>query len=132
MPPLNKSYSINEFSKLVGLSAHTLRYYEKMGIMPPVQRNWTGHREYNRMDVDWANFIKCLKSTGMPIDRIREYVEMDEEDPQTLPKRRQMLEHQLDHVRDSIAQYQHYCEVLEYKLTFFGEIAAHTPRHKAQ
>ncbi|MBN1404234.1 MAG: MerR family transcriptional regulator [Opitutales bacterium] len=124
---MDKPHSINEFSKIVGLSAHTLRYYEKIGILPRIQRDWSGNRLYNEDDAHWVGFIKCLKSTGMPIEKIREYVELDEDEPDTIEARRKMLEQQLVEVKDRIAEYQHYSEVLEYKLQYFKDIVARTP-----
>ncbi len=130
--PEDNCFTINEFSKKVGLSAHTLRYYEKIGILPRVQRDWSGNRQYSDGDIHWVNFIKCLKSTGMPIEKIHEYVGMDEEEPGTIEARRRILEKQLVEVRDRIAEYQHYSEVLEYKLAYFRDLIARTPSRERE
>jgi len=124
---VGNTHTINEFSKFVGISPHTLRYYEKIGILPRIQRDWSGNRSYSDDDIHWINFIKCLKSTGMPIDKIREYVEMEDDEPGTIETRRKILEQQMVAVKDKIAEYLHYSEVLEYKLEYFRELIAKTP-----
>jgi len=122
-----KTHTINDFSKFVGISPHTLRYYEKIGILPRIQRDWSGNRAFTDEDIHWINFIKCLKSTGMPIEKIRSYVEMDESEPETIDMRRRMLEDQLVEAKNKITEYQHYAEVLEYKLVYFRDLIAKTP-----
>ena len=59
--------NMSEFSGVVGLSSYTLRYYEKIGLLRHVKRSRSGHRVYSDRDVDWVNFIKRLKDTGMPL-----------------------------------------------------------------
>ncbi|PKG37100.1 MerR family transcriptional regulator [Psychromonas sp. Urea-02u-13] len=64
---------IKEASKATGLTNHTLRYYEKSGLIAPVPRDESGHRFYRKHDISWLHFVKCLKSTGMPLKDIQEY-----------------------------------------------------------
>lgn len=67
------SMNIKEFSKISGISAYTLKYYEKIGIFQEIQRNASGHRDFSENDLLWAQFINRLKETGMPLEQIREY-----------------------------------------------------------
>jgi DNA-binding transcriptional MerR regulator len=70
-------YSISEVGELTGLSTHTLRYYEREGLMlGAVDRASSSHRRYSEADVNWVRFLTKLRSTAMPISRVREYVEL--------------------------------------------------------
>ncbi|KHT58070.1 hypothetical protein RJ45_25880 [Photobacterium gaetbulicola] len=66
---------IQEAAKQSGLSCHTLRYYEKAGLIYPIPRDTSGHRYYAAHDIRWLNFVQCLKSTGMPLKDIQSYVQ---------------------------------------------------------
>lgn len=81
---------IGEFSKITGISADTLRYYEKEGIIKPM-RNESDRRNYSESDVKWAEFIIRLKDTGMPIREIRRYAKLRVKGNETLYERLEML-----------------------------------------
>src|SRR5688500_9717829 len=68
--------SIAEAAEEAGLSTHTLRYYERTGLLAPIERNGSGHRRYSTQDIGWVVMITRLRATGMPIRRIREYAEL--------------------------------------------------------
>ena len=83
-------YPIGEFSKLTGLSIHTLRYYEHEGLIAP-ERNSSNRRCYSDKDLTWIEFIKRLKDTGMPIKEIKHYAELRAAGDSTLSDRMEML-----------------------------------------
>ncbi len=83
-------YSIGEFSKLTGLGIHTLRYYEQERLIIP-QRNAANRRRYSDSDLTWADFIKRLKDTGMPIRDIRRYAALRAAGDSTIPARIELL-----------------------------------------
>ena len=89
------NYYIGEFSKKVGLSIDTLRYYEKMGFIYP-KRDRINKRIYCEKDIEWINFIIRLKETKMPIEQIRHYSRLRYEGDNTLQKRLELLEEQMD------------------------------------
>jgi len=66
---------IKEVAKVSGLSVHTLRYYEKSGLIYAIPRDSSGHRYYRDHDINWLHFINCLKSTGMPLKDIQAYAQ---------------------------------------------------------
>jgi DNA-binding transcriptional MerR regulator len=66
--------SIQEFSRITGMSSHTLRYYERAGLMPRVERNGSGHRRYSERHERWVGFLRHLRTAGMSIATIRRYV----------------------------------------------------------
>ena len=83
--------NIKEFSKISGMSAHTLRYYEKIGIFQEIKRNYSGHREFSENDILWAEFINRLKETGMPLEQIKKYAVLRKQGEQTADARMKLL-----------------------------------------
>lgn len=86
--------TIKEVSESTGLSNHTLRYYEKEGILRPIKRNNSGHREFNQQELDILSFLSCLKDTFMSVKDIKEFTELLYEGDITIPKRVELLEKQ--------------------------------------
>lgn len=84
--------SIGELSTASGLSTHTLRYYEKLGVLKPAERTASGHRQYRTDAVAWLDFVLRLKITGMPLAEIRMYAEFRSGGDATLQPRLTMLE----------------------------------------
>ena len=84
--------SIGELSTASGLSTHTLRYYEKLGVLKPADRAASGHRQYRADAVAWLDFVLRLKITGMPLAEIRKYAELRAAGDVTLQPRLMMLE----------------------------------------
>jgi DNA-binding transcriptional MerR regulator len=91
------SYTPAEAAALSGFSLDTLRYYEREGILPPVARTAGGHRVYSDDDLGLLGFLKCLRETGMPIDKLRRYGEMCRDDA-TIPERVALLQEHADAV----------------------------------
>ncbi len=85
------SYSIKQAAQMAQLMPHTLRYYEKEGLLPFVGRTKNGNRQFSDDDMEWLELICCLKSTGMPIREIREFVLLSMEGDHTLAARCDML-----------------------------------------
>ena len=71
---------ISEVSKKFGVSEHTLRYYERIGLLPPVNRDKKGIRDYTEEDCEWISFIKCMRAAGLSIKTLIEYVTMFQEE----------------------------------------------------
>ncbi|MAA66872.1 MAG: MerR family transcriptional regulator [Alteromonadaceae bacterium] len=87
--------NISRFAELTGLSADTLRYYEKIGLMTGVRRSVSGHRDYSSRDLEWVGFIVRLKETGMPLSEIKTYAILRDRGDSTMNQRRQLLEQHL-------------------------------------
>ena len=87
-----ESLTIAQMAEATGLSTHTLRYYEREGLMfAPVDRASSSHRRYTEADVAWVGFLTKLRSTGMPIRDVRRYVELVRAGDATMPERRELL-----------------------------------------
>lgn len=84
-------YSIGETSKITGFGQHTLRYYEKEGLLPGIKRKENGIRIFDEGTVDWLKMIKCLKETGMTIIDMKALVDLTIEGEHTVAKRLEIL-----------------------------------------
>ncbi len=83
--------NIKTVSEKFALSATTLRYYEEVGLIPPVNRNASGYRDYDAIDLEWVNFAKCMRETGISIDVLKEYAALAQQGEQTETQRKQIL-----------------------------------------
>jgi DNA-binding transcriptional MerR regulator len=84
--------TIAEMARRSGLSAHTLRYYERIGLIPPLARNRSGHRLYGPADLTWIDFLDRLRRTGMAIRDMKRYATLRARGNSTLAARRELLE----------------------------------------
>jgi DNA-binding transcriptional MerR regulator len=83
--------NIAEVSKKFDLSQDTLRYYERIGLIPSVNRNKSGIRDYTEEDCRWVEFIKCMRSAGLPIESLIEYVSLFQQGDETVDARKELL-----------------------------------------
>jgi DNA-binding transcriptional MerR regulator len=109
-----------------GLSAHTLRYYERIGLIHPVGRGHNGHRRYGRHDLDWLALLTKLRTTDMPIRQMVEYAELVREGPHTAARRRAMLEAHREAIVTRMAQLEETAAVLANKIEIYREMENET------
>ena len=83
---------IAEVSKKYELSADTLRYYERIGLIPQVNRNKSGIRDYTEEDCRWVEFIKCMRNAGLPIEVLIEYVTLFQQGDETIEARKELIQ----------------------------------------
>ena len=114
-------YTIQEVSEKTGLTAHTLRYYEKEGLLPGVERTQGGFRQYSDEDLERLFHICCLKSTGMSIQEIARFVRLSREGEHTLAERVELLRAHRDQMQAKMAEMQKYMDTINWKLNFFTE-----------
>ena len=114
-------YSIQDVSKKTGLTAHTLRYYEKEGLISGVERTQGGFRQYTDEDLERLGLICCLKNTGMSIQEIARFVQLTREGDHTLQERVELLREHRERVLERMAEMQKYLEKVTWKLNFFSE-----------
>ncbi|BFM48920.1 MerR family transcriptional regulator [Marinomonas sp. THO17] len=112
---------VREFSQLTGVSPHTLRYYEKMGLLKNVHRNVSGHRDYTEKDLAWMGFIQRLKATGMSLENILRYAEYREQGDDSLVARMQLLEAHKTELEAYIQSQQSHLEALQEKINFYKQ-----------
>lgn len=114
-------YTISEVVAFIGLTAHTLRWYERIGLMPHIDRSHTGQRRYRNRDLDWLNFVGKLRLTGMPVADMVRYAELVREGDHTFTERHELLEQTRRDVRTRIAELQDTLAVLDYKINFYAD-----------
>ena len=114
-------YSIQEVSKKTGLTAHTLRYYEKEGLLSGVERTQGGFRQYTDEDLERLGLICCLKNTGMSIQEIARFVQLTHEGDHTLEERVELLRTHRERVLERMAEMQKHLDKVTWKLNFFTE-----------
>jgi DNA-binding transcriptional MerR regulator len=111
--------TISEVSKKFGLSADTLRYYERIGLIPHVPRSQSGLRDYDEESCNWIEFIKCMRSAGLPIEILIEYVTMFRQGDSTISARKELLIEQRDILRQRISDMQSTLDRLDYKINLY-------------
>ncbi|WP_261810579.1 MerR family transcriptional regulator [Levilactobacillus humaensis] len=121
----DKQYRIGEFSKLVGLSTYTLRYYEDQGLIVS-QRDGNGVRYYTENDIQWVGFILHLKGTGLRLNDLKRYVRLRAEGDSTITERRDMLQKTKDDAEADIAELQMHLKVLIRKIDWYDGKVDHT------
>lgn len=114
-------YSIQEVSKRTGLSSHTLRYYEKEGLISGVERTPGGFRQYSDEDMEALGLICCLKNTGMPLQEIARFVALTRQGDHTLEERVNMLRTHRENVLSRMEEMQKHLEKVTWKLNFFTQ-----------
>lgn len=113
--------TIAEVSKTHELTADTLRYYERVGLIPNVNRTQGGIRDYSEEDCRWIEFIKCMRAAGLPIEVLIEYVSLFQQGPSTHDARKNLLIEQRDQLIDRISDMQKTLERLNVKIERYEE-----------
>ena len=114
-------YSIGKVAAKTGLTVHTLRYYEKEGLLPFVRKSSSGLRMFSDNDLGWLSIIECLKETGMPLKGIKQYIDWFREGDSSLPQRLEMFKQQQIKVLAQIEQFQKYLQKIDYKVRLYEE-----------
>jgi len=112
--------NIAEFARRCGLSAHTLRYYERIGLLGSVAREANGHRRFGPRDVEWVEFLHRLRSTGMGISEMLRYAELRARGDSTLAERQAMLVQHADTLAASLRVQQAHLRVVRQKIAIYA------------
>ena len=112
-------YTVGEMAKLLGVPASTLRYYDKEGLLPFVERSPGGIRMFQEKDYELLQIIECLKKTGMPLKDIRTYLDMAMRGDETIEQRLKMIEKQRQAVRAQMAELQKTLDTLDFKCWYY-------------
>jgi DNA-binding transcriptional MerR regulator len=113
------NYSIKQVSERTNLKAHVLRYYEREGLLPCVNRSGSGIRLYSEDDLEWLGLICCLKNTGMSIRQIKHFVELSLQGGQTLKQRCELLIEHKRNVEEQIEEMQMHLQKVACKIEYF-------------
>ena len=110
---------IAEVSEKYGLSVDTLRYYERVGLIPTVNRNESGIRDYNELDLRRVDFIKCMRSAGLPIEVLIDYVALVQKGDKTIDARKEMLIEQRGLLLFRMNEMQKTLDILNHKIEVY-------------
>jgi DNA-binding transcriptional MerR regulator len=113
--------TIAEVSKRFDISIDTLRYYERIGLIPDVRRTSSGIRDYSEGDCNWVGFVKCMRDAGISVDSLNEYVSLFKKGEAAKDKRRQILITQRDDIVRRAAELQGIIEKLNYKIEHYDD-----------
>ncbi|MGK3961866.1 MerR family transcriptional regulator [Sorangium sp. So ce118] len=123
--------TIAEVAAATGTSAHTLRYYERIGLIRSVSRARSGHRRYGPDDVRWVEFLRKLHATGMPIRRMLAYAALVRRGDGTISERRALLEAHRDDVAAKLAEQQAHLAIIEKKVSMYLDLEEQSARKRA-
>jgi DNA-binding transcriptional MerR regulator len=110
---------IAEVGERYGISLDTLRYYERIGLIPPVHRNEGGIRDYNDLDLRRVEFIKCMRSAGLPIEVLIEYMGLVQQGDGTIEARKEILKEQRELLAARMNELQKTLDILDRKLDVY-------------
>ncbi len=117
-------YTINEAAKILDISVHTIRFYDKEGLLPFVTRNSTGNRQFNESDLELIKVICCLKNSGMPIKEIRQYIDLCMQGKDTAGARRQLMVDHRKAILKQIDDFKKNLNIVDLKIGFYDSYLA--------
>jgi DNA-binding transcriptional MerR regulator len=112
---------IAKVSEQYGISSDTLRYYERIGLIPTVNRNGSGIRDYNETDMKRVEFIKCMRSAGLPIEALIEYIALVQLGDTTIEARKEILKEQRDLLTSRMKEMQKTLDILDHKISVYED-----------
>lgn len=112
-------YTVSQAAEKFGMTAHTLRFYDKEGLLPFVDRGAGGRRIFKDSDIGWLRIIECLKETGMPIRQIRDYLDLCMKGDKTLKTRLEIMREHKKTMQAKLAEIKRYMKVIDYKLWYY-------------
>lgn len=118
--------TIAEVSRRFDISPDTLRYYEKIGLLPPVPRTKSGIRDYDEASCGWIELMKCMRAAGVQIEALIQYVELYQKGNETLDARKALLIEQREQLTSRMTDMQHSLDRLNYKISLYEQGLMHS------
>ncbi len=113
------NYTISDVARISNLSVHTLRFYDKEGLLPFISRNKSGNRVFSALDLNWVALICCLKNTGMQIKDIKQYCDWAKEGSKTGEIRKELFNNHRTTVLNQIEELKKNLELIDTKIAFY-------------
>jgi DNA-binding transcriptional MerR regulator len=113
-------YSINEVADICNLSPHTIRYYDKEGLLPFISRSKNGNRQSSETSLDLVKLICCLKNTGMPIKEIKQYIDLCMQGPETSKQRKQIMKVHRQNILKQFDDLKKNLNIIDLKIAFYN------------
>ncbi|MGG0389211.1 MerR family transcriptional regulator [Priestia megaterium] len=115
-------FSIQQIASMTGLSTHTLRYYEKIGLIKNVQRDQTGYRQYTDVDLAWIQFLIRLRVTGIPMLKMKQFSDLRQKGESTITARKELLEEHYNDVLGKIEELELNSHKIEEKIAHYKKL----------
>lgn len=112
-------YTISQVAEQFGITAHTLRFYDKEGLLPFVDRKASGNRVFKESDLKWLQLVECFKETGMPIKEIRNYLELCIKGDKTLQKRYDLMVEHKKVVEKKLEEIKRHLKKINFKIEYY-------------
>jgi len=119
---MTMTFSIQRAAAETGLSPDTLRYYERIGVLPGVARSPSGHRRYGEGDIGWIKLVQCLRATGMPIEELHRYATLMQQGDSTAEQRLQLLEGHRTRINEEMRELTTALELVERKIAGYDAL----------
>ncbi|GAA0375738.1 MerR family transcriptional regulator [Bacillus horti] len=119
---MKNELTIQEVAKRTGLTLHTLRYYERIGLMDPIKREANGHRSYNEDDLEWITILLHLRSTGMPISEMQRFANLVRDGHSTISERRELLEGHEQKLQLRLKEIKSTLKILDKKISHYRNL----------
>jgi DNA-binding transcriptional MerR regulator len=116
--------TIQDAAAETGVSRDTLRYYERIGILPGISRSKSGHRRFTDDDMGWIKLVQCLRATGMPIDDLHAYAELVQQGDATAPERLRLLQDHRRRIQEDMAELATTLDLVERKISGYDQLLA--------
>lgn len=113
------TYTIKQVSEMMSLPVSTIRYYDKMGLIPFLEKNESGYRIFKEKDISMLRIIECFKNTGMSISEMQQYVEMVKRGDESLEERYQLFVRRKEIVFEEMRQLEKQLETIDHKLWYY-------------
>ncbi len=114
-------YTIGQVAKRMGLTTHTLRYYDKEGLLPAMSKSGSGLRVFTEKDIEWLIIIECLKGCGMHLKDVKQYIDMCLKGDETISERLELFKKQKEQLEKQLGQLKKHMEKVDYKIAFYTE-----------
>ena len=114
--------SIQGAATETGLSADTLRYYERIGVLPGIARTSSGHRRFSEGDIGWIKLVQCLRATGMSIEELHRYAMLMQQGDSTAEERLQLLEEHRARIKHDLEELETALELVERKIAGYDSL----------
>ena len=121
---MSGKFSIQQVAQKTGLSIHTLRYYEKVGLLAPIPRGTNGHRQYSVEDITWLEFLVRLRETGMSIQKVLAFADLIRQHPDEVGERLVLLEEHREQVKKNLEELTNHLQVIEMKIEHYKHLKA--------
>lgn len=115
-------YTIKQIAEKTDLTEHTIRYYDREGLIPFVSRTESGIRRFSEDDLEWINLICCLRNSGMPIQEIKDFMHLCLRGAETFEERKELLMKHREHILEQMKNLENSLNIVNYKINHYKEI----------